>query len=733
MTTQEKQHPPLDQEATVRLTDFARACKAAARAVTLYPSTHPAIKLSMGRLVDAATRMTSAGPVSLGVAPDNLLVDGAAAARPDQAVRETAAMFHDHMIGILKVHETPDPEGWMPFLGLLAKPLDEIRAAGGIGRLWAATGRNHLSITEIDYADILLDRGKGQVLPQWDDIIRACLNLDSPLDDDTLKNLVGVCLDSDRFSEFVLALDHNDTGSSTSKAAALLRMLRGVVDLVARTDPGKLGPMLQNLSEGFGKLSPELLLELLSTEPGRADAAADLVLQVASRMTDETVGGFVARSVMAENGASTRLAQAFQALVPDKERRPALLELAKAELEESPLGSNEGFLELWKNTSEMLTSYSDEAFVSQGYARELMGARTKALDVERVSDDPPERISAWVTSVAPAEIRALDLRLLLDLLSIETDPERWRKVTAPAISHIEDLLLVGDIDGASQLIHAIAAEIKNGTQNKPAAESALHLLVQGSMMVHITSHLRTVDDQTVEQIKSLCYAVGPSVIRPLAETLAIEKRTGARQRLTQLLIGFGAAGKQSVERLKTSANPAVRRTAVYLLREFGGSEALSDLAALLDDAEPHIQREAVRGILQIGTEDAYSELQKALATGTDRTRETLMEALTAMRNERAIPLFEYIVRKVDRKGPLRSVYLRAIESLGALKAAAAVELLREALYAGEWWAPFRTAETRRTVASALRKIGTAESQRVLEDASTSGPRGVRAAVKGLHA
>ena len=252
------------------------------------------------------------------------------------------------------------------------------------------------------------------------------------------------------------------------------------------------------------------------------------------------------------------------------------------------------------------------------------------------------------------------------------------------------------------------------------------------MMVHITSHLRTVDDQTVEQIKSLCYTVGPSVIRPLAEGLAVEKRTSARQRLTELLLGFGAAGRQSVEHLKTSANPAVRRTAIYLLREFGGSEALPDLTALLDDAEPQVQREAVRAILLIGTEEAYAELQKALATGTDRTRNALMGALIAMRNERAIPLFEFIVRRIDRKGPLRAVYLRAIESLGALKADSAVELLQEALYAGEWWAPFRTAEMRRTVAIALRHIGSANAQRVLEEASANGPRGVRSAVRGVN-
>ena len=72
-----KEHPQLDQEATGRLTDFARACKAAARAVTLYPSTHPAIRLSMARLVDAAGRMTAGGAAALGVTPDNLLLNGA--------------------------------------------------------------------------------------------------------------------------------------------------------------------------------------------------------------------------------------------------------------------------------------------------------------------------------------------------------------------------------------------------------------------------------------------------------------------------------------------------------------------------------------------------------------------------------------------------------------------------------------------------------------------------------
>ena len=436
-----------------KLTDFARACKAAARAVTLYPSSHPAIRASMSRLVDTAGRMTANGPVILGVLPDNLLLGGSGAQKPDQAVRETGALLHDHMIGMLTMHASPNPESWLPFLQLLATPIDEVRAGGGVSRLWAATGQRHLDIQEIDYADILRDRGAGEQ-SQWDDIIRACMNLDSPLDDEALRNLVEMCGDPERFGEFIIALESADGGTG-SKAAALIRMLRGVVDMVAKTDPSRLEPMLRNMAQGFGKLSPELLMELLSSEAGRADAAADLVLRVAARMTDATLGGFVARGVMAEGGATTRLAQAFQTLVPDKERRPGLLELAKAEVEQSPLGATEDFLNLWKNAADMLTSYSDEQFVSEAYARELSGARTQALEVERVSDDPPERIGAWITSVGPSELRTLDLQLLLDLLAIESDPDRWRKVTLPAIGHIEDLLLVGDFDGGDAAGHRV--------------------------------------------------------------------------------------------------------------------------------------------------------------------------------------------------------------------------------------------------------------------------------------
>jgi len=163
------------------------------------------------------------------------------------------------------------------------------------------------------------------------------------------------------------------------------------------------------------------------------------------------------------------------------------------------------------------------------------------------------------------------------------------------------------------------------------------------------------------------------------------------------------------------------------MRQFGGVESLPDLTDLLDDSDSMIQREAVRAILNIGTEKAYRVLEEALATGTERSRDAIMLSISMLRDERATPLFAYILRHVDHRR-LTSIYLRAIESLGALRDPEGIEPLAEALQKGEWWAPRRTAALRAASAGALARIGTPEAFSALE-AAAAGSRRVRAVAR----
>ncbi|MEO8677925.1 MAG: HEAT repeat domain-containing protein, partial [Vicinamibacterales bacterium] len=161
--------------------------------------------------------------------------------------------------------------------------------------------------------------------------------------------------------------------------------------------------------------------------------------------------------------------------------------------------------------------------------------------------------------------------------------------------------------------------------------------------------------------------------------------------------------------------------------------ALPDLRSMLDDAEPQVQREALRAIVQIGTSEAYASLEQALKNGKPHTRDAILQALGSLRDERAAPLFVYILMHTGYNGGLEGVYVSSIESLGKVATdEQSVATLKDILYRGEWWAPYRTARIRGAAARALRNIGTPSASRALEDAA-GGAGGVKRAAKAALA
>jgi HEAT repeat protein len=379
----------------------------------------------------------------------------------------------------------------------------------------------------------------------------------------------------------------------------------------------------------------------------------------------------------------------------------------------------------------MLASYSDESYVSAEYARELSGAQKQALDVERISDDPSERVQAWIATVADDKIKALDFELLLDLLQVEDDASAWRDTARLVVAEIEKRTQAGEMAGAQKLAFAIVRETGSGGREslRAAAESATEALASNTLARHIAAHLRKVEDADVDPCSRLCRTIGPRIIGPLAEALIVEENAKAIRRLRDLLFGFGAAGRETVERLKRSPNPTVRRTAIDMLRMFGGQDALADLATMLEDRDPQVQRDAIKAIAQLGNDEAFAVLQKALMSGT-QAGNAIPQQLITLKEERAAPLLCYVLKNTIPRGRLIEVHTQVMEALGALGShPESISTLEQALYRGEWWAPTRTAILRRAAALALGRIGSPEAREVLENAKKQGSRGVRNAAK----
>jgi HEAT repeat protein len=723
------QRDVMSPDLAASLAEFARAAKAAARSVTLYPATHPAIQASLSRVVTSTARLAAAGDVTVAVLPGQLLLEGRAPARPDQAIIELADLLHHRLVGTMRVERAADAADWHAFLLLVARPAEELIAQGGITQAWGASGRSHFEIIEIDYAEVLRERAAGSEAA-WDSIIENCLRGNAfDLDQATLNGLLDVAGDPSRFGEFLARLQSSGGPETmvTTRAAALLTILRGIVSVASARGPNDLDGALKSMAQATSRLTPDMMLALLA-ERDRTDGHGPMVGEIVHRMSDRTIASFVAGSIVAERGATGRLAQALEALVPDAGARGEVLELARGEVARSSVGDESGFQELWQNAANMLMNYQDKPYVPSDYARELSGARSQAIEVDRVSDDPPERIQGWLSSVSGEAVRELDLRLILDLTRLLDDPAQWRDLVNVMTSEIERLTLVGDAPDARRLLEAVVKEASEGRDAlRPVAAAALEKLAAGPLVRHVVLHIQKVEEREVDAFNALCHTLGPAAVRPLAEALATEENSRALRRLREMLLGFGAAGRQSVEQLKHSPNPAVRRTAIDLLRVFGGREALPELASMLDDNDPQVQRESIRAIVHIGTNEGYAVLERALA---GRSRGAILEQLIALRDDKAIPLLCYVLKRTNAQGRLVNVHLAIIDALAGLSPHPdSTTTLKAVLYGGTWWAPFRTAALRQAAATALRRIGGADAVAVLEEAAASGARGVRAAAR----
>jgi len=709
----------------------------------MYPPTHPAIQDALARITVAGTEAVAGGPFQITVTPDTLLVGGRPLSRPDAAATELAGMLHAHSVGELNISGVLAPAAWHAFLVLLSQSAADIRDEGGITRAWEAAGGGPLEVRQIDYAEVLRERADGDS-SDWEDILTAYLQGEqTDIDDRILEALLEIAAEPTRMAAFIDNIVERAAGENgwlSKQQAQLSKLLQSLASYVSASDPGLLDKVLRNLAGSVPRMSPEVLTSLLNQpqttgadgQPEGIDLAGELV----ARVDQDLIAKFVAAAVARDRQATARLAQAFQALVPDDGQRGRVLDMAADVASQGPLGKEPRFDELWQQASEMLSSYTDEMYISQDYAADLSRARAVAVEMDRIGDDPPERVAAWMATVSDEQMRRLDQQVLGDLLMVETRRGEWRKVHALALARIEQLVLVGDLAPGQELLDTLLRVSRNpASEFAVVAQSGVAQLAAGEVMTHVLLFIRQADEGELPRATRFCLSLGKTVVGKLVDAILIEEGARTMRRLREVLMSFGSAAKARVAELCSSPNPAVRRTAVELVRAVGGADTLPLLVKLLDDEEPQVQRDALRAVVQMGSDQGFAALRDALTSGTPRTRDMIANSLGTLRDERAVPLFGFIIRQGQYRGASEKIYVTCIELLGGLRGSSEIALaaLKQAAVRGEWWAPFRTRRLRAAAVRALATIGSPEAIGVLQDLAAGGPRGVQALARAALA
>jgi hypothetical protein len=714
------------------LLQMARALLVAVRNWTLYPREHPTVGVSVDRLA-AAIRDSSLGVAfAIGVTPDTLMIEGAAADNAQSGIAEAAAMLHDRDIASLMFIGSVPVETIHALLRVLTLDPAERRSLGGPARIWAAEGHQSLTIEQIDYQRVLT-REEGET-PEparrddlWRSIVLSIVGSQQTVFDarahQRLLAIAGSASDIGDLATAVAAPKCTLDGSPmiTSQAATVLAAFRHLNSIVAVMSPERLPEVMTNIATAATRLDPHVIMQVMQSAD---DAAAPVVAGIAAAFDDVKVAQLLATALALDGQASDRLATIFDTIAPDADRKRRVLTLTRSMLSETDFGRTGQFQVLWASTEELLVSYNDKPFMSETYRNALEGVGGRA---ERLaaSDLPPE-LPGWMASLDQASVRALSVTLLIDLFTMERDPDRAGEMARDMSALVEDLLMSGSYDDALTVIRAMQTRAAAPQAiGREACRAELTQLGESLAMREAAALIADLDAAGWGSLSAVIGAIGVSSVEALKPIVAVEGDDAATGRAEPAIIAFGHKAVVRLGSLVSDQRWFVQRRAARLLGAIGTADAVPLLQPLLRQHDPRVARAAVSALGGIPDPAAARAIHTVLRAATGEVRRAVTEALVSERDPRVVPMLVRILEESEPLGKDHDLVLETIDALGTVGTDAAVPILQTMARRKRFFGGARLRALKDRSVDALVRVKTEKSAAALKDAAEQGDRYLR--------
>ena len=329
---------------------------------------------------------------------------------------------------------------------------------------------------------------------------------------------------------------------------------------------------------------------------------------------------------------------------------------------------------LWASTEELLVSYNDTPFVSETYRNSLdgVGGRAERLAAGELPPDLPE----WLESLGQSSVRVLSVKLLIDLFTLEQDPDRAAGMAPDLSALAEDLLMSGAYDDAVMVTRTLRARASTPQSiGREASRYALDQLGESLAMRESVALIGDVDEDNWNAMKAVIDTVGPSSVEALKSVVAVENDDLTTDRAEGVIVGFGDKAVLRLASLVTDKRWFVQRRGARLLGRIGKADAVPLLQPLLRQNDPRVAREAVAALGVIQDPAAARAIHTVLRAATGEVRRAVIEALVAERDPRVVPMLVRILEESQPLGKDHEVVLETIEALGTVGTDGSVAIL----------------------------------------------------------
>ena len=725
--------PALSPELTRQSIALARALSAAARNWGLYPPEHPAVDAALRRFLDAVRQSTAGAAFTFGVTPHTLLVAGLPLPE-DQPVTEAARLLHDRDLLQITFLGEPPETALHAFLKLLTTPAEDLRRDGGPEKVWEAAGQSSIAIEQIDYEKILEDREVDTPVEErnddiWRSLVNSIVQGQHALDEAQQGRLLEISRSVFEIGELasaVAAPKCNADGSPmiTTQAATILATFRHLAGIVNVMEPERLPEVMRNVAAATGGLDANVVLQMMQTDETAQDAP--IIKTIAASFDDEKVAGLLATALSRDGRASARLAQVFDTIASDDDRKQRVLTMTRSMLSEQDFGKSGQFRAVWATMEELLLGYDEKPYVSDAYQATLEGAGARA-DMLAGRDLPPE-LPEWVESLGQDNVRTLSVQLISDLLRIEENAERAGDILQDMAALLDDLFLAGDFANATVVLR----EMRGASAHKVASEPATRALAaaaDSSGLRDAATLMADLDQDAVTLFTECCELIGPPSVKALLPALQSDTETPGYVRARDLTKRFGAKAVAHLLPLADDSRWFVQRNAAILLGATRSAEAVPPLQALLRRSDARVLRPAVTGLAGIDDPAAARAVQTVLRAATGENRKAVVEALVAEKDPRVVPMLSRILSESDPFSDDHETVLDALEAVRALANEQAVPVVAAVMRRKKFFGRKKARAFKTASVHALAAIGTPKARAALDEAARTGDGLLKSIIK----
>jgi HEAT repeat protein len=710
---------------------LARNLSAAVRNWALYPPEHPAVAASVERLTATLGEVTSDGPFAFGVTPDTLLVAGTPLPS-EQPVLDAARYLHDRDILQLSFAGPAPAPVVQTLLRLLTLDAAVVRASGGPAAVWAREGHPGVAIDQIDYEKLLEDREGGVVAGRRDDVWRSLVaglaRGQREFNEEQQRRLLEISYNAGAIG--ALAADatepmRNVDGSPlvTTQAATVLAVFRHLAGIVSVMEPERGSEVMRNLADAASTLNPQVVMQMMEMEGPSGDSP--LIAGIAGAFDDEKVAKLLATALSRAGQATARLAQVFDTIAPDADRKRRVLTMTRSLLGEQNFGASSQFRAAWSSMETLLLNYDETPYMAAGYQASLDGASARAEML--AARGLPAELPEWLETLGENSVRSLSVVLITDLLRIEENAERAVETIGDMRTLVDDLLLGGDFTNAACVLRELQAAARRDLAGA-AARATLTSVGESMSLLEAAALIGDLDEPALAPFSECCELIGATAAQALLPLLKDERHGAAYVRAASILERLGPAVIPHLSSLVDSNDWFVQRNAAALLGAMLHVDAIAPLQALLRKHDARVLHEAVRALAGIDDPAAAHALQSVLRRTAGSNRLAIVNALVAERDRRVVPMVARIISESDPFSDDHRVVidmLGAVAQLGDDRGVPAVALVMRKT---RWFRRTKALGFKRAAVQALIAIGSPDATRALEDATRTGDRLLRRAV-----